>query len=308
MLFSRTSTGIEIAPDKVTCALLNGTAAAPRINKVAFSSFPPNSLRVSMREQNILDPDSFVSSVRSAHNLLLSRDGKVSLTLPDSVGRVILLDLEGRFKSRAEALDIIRWKLKKSVPFDLSDTHVDYQQLTVRENGDLALLVALASRSIISQYEELLNRAGLTPARIDFNSFNLCRAFESRMSLSDDCVIISFYASTLGVMAFSQGLPEFIRIKELSGTPALDSRVFMEINSSLLICRERFPEHLPQTIFCVASPDVAHDFQEMVAEAAGSPPVLLEIKTVLTPGDNAPGDQASLFPYTAAIGAALRGL
>lgn len=308
MLFSRTSTGVEISPGRVTCALIGGAVTSPRINKVAFAPLPPNALRVSIREQNVLDPEGFINSVRSAHNLLLSRNSKVSVTLPDSVGRVMLLDLEGRFKSRAEALDLIRWKLKKNIPFDLADTHLDYQQLTVRENGDLALLVALVSRTVISQYEELLTKAGLTPARIDFNSFNLYRAFERRLSLSDDCILISFYDGTLGITAFSQGIPEFIRIKDLSGTMAVDSRVFMEINSSLLIYKERFPDHLPQTLFCVAPPDVAHNFQEMVAEAAGLLPALLEIKTVVTPGDSAPGDQETLFPCTAAIGAALRSL
>jgi len=308
MLFSRTSTGIEISPGGVICAVAGGTIDSPQIKKIAFTSFPANALHVSIREPNVLDPENFVNCVRSAHNLLLSRNSKVSVTLPDSVGRVMLLDLEGRFKSRSEALDLIRWKLKKSVPFDLADTHLDYQQMTVRENGDMALLVALVSRTVIEQYEDLLNRAGLTPARIDFNSFNLCRAFERRMSLDDDCILVSFYAATLVIMAFSSGVPEFIRIKDLYGTMAIDNRVFMEIKSSLIIYNERFPEHISKTVFCVAPPDIASDFQEMVAEATGLSPTLLEIKTVVTPGDDAPGDQATLFPYTAAIGAALRGL
>jgi hypothetical protein len=37
-------------------------------------------------------------------------------------------------------------------------------------------------------------------------------------------------------------------------------------------------------------------------------PVMLEIKSIVTPGDSAPGDQKTLFHYTAAIGAALRNL
>ena len=308
MLFSKTSTGIEISPSKVTFALVGGTANLPRIDKVSSYPLPTNAVRVSIREPNVLDPEIFVNCVRSAHNLLLSRNDKVSVSLPDSVGRIMLLDLEERFKSRTEALDLIRWKLKKNIPFDLADTHLDYQQLKVRENGDLALLVVIASRTIILQYEELLTKAGLTPANIDFNSFNLCRAFESRLSLSEDCILISFYNGTLGITAFSQGTPEFIRIKELPGAMAVDSRLFMEINSSLLTYRERFPDRTSQALFCTAPPNIARNFQEIVAEAAGLSPALLEIKTFVTSGDNAPGTQEALFPYTAAIGAALRSL
>lgn len=308
MLFASNLIGVEISPHGVMCALTGGSAASPRVDRVANAPFPPHTLQASLREQNVLDPDAFVTGLKSAYNLLLCRTTRVAVSLPDAVSKIMLLDLEGRFKSRAEALDLIRWKLKKSIPLDSADTHLDYQQLTVRENGDLALLVAIASRTVISQYEDLITKAGLSPARIDCNTFNICRLFDRRLSLQDDCILISFYGSTLLIVAFAQGIPEFIRVKDLSGTLATDSRVYMEINSSLLVYKERFPEQPAQTVFCVASPDVAQNFQEMVAEATGSTPVLLETKSAVIPGNSAPGDQARLFPCTAAIGAALRSL
>jgi type IV pilus assembly protein PilM len=308
MLFASDLIGVEISPHGVVCALTGGTSASPRVERVAHAPFSPQTLHVSLREQNILDPDAFVAGLKSAYNQLLCRSSRVAVSLPDAVSRIMLLDLEGRFKSRAEALDLIRWKLKKSIPLDGADTHLDYQQLTVRENGDLALLVAIVSRAVISQYEDLITKAGLSPARIDCNTFNICRLFDRRLSLQDDCILISFYGSTLSIVAFAQGIPEFIRVKDLSGTLATDSRVYMEINSSLLVYKERFPDQPVQTVFCVAAPDVAQNFQEMVAEATGLTPVRLETKDAIAPGNSAPGDQVRLFPCTAAIGAALRNL
>ena len=308
MLFARNLIGVEISPHGVTCALTGGTAASPRVERVAHAPFSPHTVKISLREQNILDPDAFVTGLKSAYNLLLCRSDRVAVSLPDAVSRIMLLDLEGRFKSRAEALDLIRWKLKKSIPLDSADTQIDYQKLTVRENGDLALLVAIVSRTVISQYEDLITKAGLSPARINCNTFNLCRLFDRRLSLQDDCILISFYGSTLSIVAFAQGIPEFIRSKDLSGTLATDSRVFMEINSSLLVYKERFPERPVQTVFCVAAPDVAQNFQEMVYEATGLTPLSLETKGAVTPGNSAPGDNVRLFPCTAAIGAALRSL
>lgn len=306
MLLATSPIGVEISPHGVTFALTGGRASAPRVERVSYAPFAPSTLQISLREQNVLDPDAFVAGLKSAYNLLLCRSERVAVSLPDAVSRIMLLDLEGRFKSRSEALDLIRWKLKKSIPLDAADTHLDYQQLAVRENGDLALLVALVSRSVISQYEDLITQAGLSPARIDCNSINICRLFDRRLALQEHCVLISFYCSTLSIVAFSQGIPEFIRSKDLSGTLATDSRVYMEINSSMLVYRERFPEHTVDTVFCVVSPDAAVGFQEMVFESTGLTPVLLETKGAIIPGNSAPGDQARLFPCTAAIGAALR--
>lgn len=308
MLFSRTSLGVEINPSGVAFALLGGSSAAPRLERVAYGPLAPGCLRVSLREANIIDPQSFSDTVRNTHNLLLHSGTRLSVTLPDTVGRIMMLDIEGRFKSRAEGLDIIRWKLKKNLPFDIADTHLDYQQLSVRENGDMALMVALVSRGVISQYEELLMAAGFTPARIDFNSFNLYRAFENRLAPQDDVTLITFYDNTLSIMIFADGILEFQRVKELPGSSGVDSRVYMEINSSLKVYHDRFPERNVLHVSCIAPPDVAREFCGMVAEATGVEPALLEIKSVLRPSESAPADQESLFPFTTAVGAALRSL
>ena len=308
MLFSRKSLGVEINPTGVAFALLSGSASSPRLERVASASLAPGSVRVSLREPNILDPQALSDALRNAHNLLLHAGTRLSITLPDAVGRIMLIDVEGRFKSRAEGLDIIRWKLKKNIPFEIADTHLDYQQLKVRENGDMALMVALVSRTVIGQYEDLLVTAGFTPARIDFNSFNLYRTFESRLAPQEDVTLISFYDSTLSILIFADGILEFQRVKDLSGSLGVDSRVYMEINSSLMVYRERHPERVVEHVSCIAPPDVAREFCGMVAEATGCTPTLLEIKSIVKPADTAPADQETLFPYTTAIGAALRSM
>jgi type IV pilus assembly protein PilM len=308
MLLSRKSLGVEINHSGVAFALLGGSPAAPRLERVASAPLVPGALRVSLRETNILDPFAFCTALRNAHNLLLFNGTRLSVTLPDAVGRIMMLDVEGRFKSRAEGLDIIRWKLKKNLPFEVADTHLDYQQLSVRENGDMALMVALVSRTVIGQYEEQIMAAGFTPSRIDFNSFNLYRTFENRLNLQEDFALISFFDSTLSLMMFVDGILEFQRIKELPGSPGVDSRVFMEINSSLMVYRDRFPERPIKHVACVAPPEVARDYCGMVSEATGLEASLLEVKTVVQPSDSAPADQEALFRYTTAVGAALRSL
>lgn len=308
MPFLRKSLGVEINQGGVSFALLGGSRTTPRLERIAFRPFSPDTLRVSLREINILDPKSFCERMSEAHALLLDKGTRLSLALPDAVGRVLLLDVEGRFKNRSEGLDTIRWKLKKSMPFDVADTHLDYQLLKVRENGEMSLLVALVSRTVISQYEELFATAGFTPARIDLAGFNLYRTFEQRLEQLGDGGLISFYGSTLGIMLCSDGSPEFLRFKELPGSLPTDNRVFMEINNSLLAYRERFPERIIQKVACIAPPDAARDFCAMVAEATGSEPQMLEAKGIVRPSDNAPADQETLFPFTAAIGAALRSL
>ena len=308
MFFSKNTLGAEISSTGVTFALLGGNQASPRLERISSRPMDAGVLRVSLRDPNILEPQAFSEKVRETHALLLHTATRVSVALPDAVGRILMLDVEGRFKSRSEALDIIRWKLKKSMPFDVADTHLDYQILRLRENGDMSLLVALVSHPVIEQYEDAFISAGLIPVGLDLNTFNLCRAFQRHLELLEDVILITFYGNTLGIIVLNESIPEFIRVKDLAGSSALDSRVFMEINSSLLVWQERFPERSVQKVACIAPPEVATAFCDMVAEATNIEPTLLEIKSAINPSDNTPADQASLFPFSAAIGAAMRSL
>lgn len=308
ILFRKKTIGVEIGPHGVFFALMGRDPSSVRLERVASRQFSPGVLKVSLREPNILEPQVFCDCLVEAHSMLLDKGTKFSVTLPDSVGRVLLMDVEGRFKSRSEAIDIIRWKLKKNIPFDPADTHLDYQQLMVRENNEMALLVTMVSRSVIAQYEDIMVGAGFSPTHIDLNIFNLYRSFEKHPALAQDYSLISFYGGSLSIMMMNDGVPEFLRIKDLSGISADDNRVYREICNSVLAYRDRFPERAPHKALCIAEPDMRRDFCEMVGEATGGETFPLDVKTTMKPSGDAPADQKTLFPFTAAIGAALRNL
>jgi type IV pilus assembly protein PilM len=184
MFFPKKALGLEIGNEGARFVLVSGKRETPGLNAVSEASFPADTLKFSMREENVLDRGAFVNTLRELHAGLQSRLRQVSLSLPDSTGRVMLLDVETRFKSRAEGIDIIRWKLKKSYPFDINEAQLDYQMIQERESGEISLLVSLIARPVVQQYEELLVEAGLEPNRIDFTSFNLYSLFSQRLDLA----------------------------------------------------------------------------------------------------------------------------
>ena len=71
MLFASDLIGVEISQNGVTCALTSGSSASPCVERVAHAPFSPHTMQISLREQNVLDPDAFVAGLKSAHNLLL---------------------------------------------------------------------------------------------------------------------------------------------------------------------------------------------------------------------------------------------
>ena len=133
MLFSHKALGIEIAQNSAMLVLIDGKPHAPRLNAYSSVSLPPDTLRFSLKEENVKNPPVFVSKVRDAYLKLLAGTSKISVSLPDTSGHVVLLGLETRFKTKEEGADIIRWKLKRNFPFDINELHLDYQVLQERE-------------------------------------------------------------------------------------------------------------------------------------------------------------------------------
>lgn len=307
-MFSRRSIGVSVSSTGVACARLVGPASAPILDRVSWRPLPSGVLRFSLREKNILNAALFHETVREARNSLLCPASRVYLTLPDSVGRILLMDVEERFRSRAEAIDILRWKLKKMIPFESSEVHLDYQCLTTRDNGTQAVMVALVARTVIEQYEDAFAAAGIIPVRVDLDCFNLHRLFENRLSAHGDFVLVSRFAASLGMMFFSGGIPEYIRLREMPAGHAPDATVHNEIKCTMLSYRERFRKDDARAVFCLAPPQWADGFIDIARDALRCEPALLETRTAVSAAKDVPSDQESLFPFTTAIGAALRGM
>ena len=304
MLMSRKRLGMELSSEGLSLALASGGKTL-RLEAGLTLPFSPGTLHLSRREANVADRQSFVAKVREAHLRLLTKERSVSVSLPDATGRVVLLDLEARFKNREEGLDIIRWKLKKSLPFDISTVHLDFQTLAERENGAVSLLVSLISESVVTQYEELLIEAGLEPKFIDFTSFNLYRLFSPRLAISENCAFVSFYAGAMTVLIFHGGVLSFYRSKEVASEA---QNLYREVNSSFLVHDDKHPGQLVTEVFCMAGASDAEAFRTLVAEASGLEPVLLDLERMVSqaPGVSLAG--SALQALAGSLGAAARSL
>jgi len=307
-MFSRKSLGVSVSSSAVTFARVDGSPSAPFLESVSSRPLSPGTLRPSLRDLNVLNPQGFVIALQEARNSLFCRGKYVSVSLPDAVGRVMMLDMEERFKNRSEGLEILRWKLKKKLPFDVAEAHLDFQQVATRENGDSLLLVVVAYRPVITQYEELFTAAGLVPAGIDLNCFNLSRVFERRLAKSESYVLLTHFDSHLGIMFVAGGKLEFIRIRELSGDDAEFESVHQEIRRSFLSYKAKFPEGEIKNVFCLAPPQLAGGFCGIARDAIGGEPVLLDPKSALEIRGKDFSAPDPLFPFTSAIGTALRAL
>lgn len=306
-LFRGPAVGFEISPIGIRAVVLGGRRSLPVLERFVSVPYRTEIIRSSHREQNVLDPAAFVAAVREAYDGLSTRQRRISLSIPDQAGRVFLLDLDAPFKTKREGVDLIRWKLKKSFPFPIQDAHIDFEFVAEKETGELTVLVSCIALNIVHQYEDLLIEAGIQPYQINFAAFNIFRLFATRFAMGERKTYASWFGGMLSLYVFSEGKVFFCRSKEIHGNRMDVNRIYREINSSLLVYRDKNPGLVLEEVYCVSTLEDSEAFVPLVGEVTGLEPITLDISKAIQLGEAKP-DRLTLVNLAAATGAAMRSL
>lgn len=307
MIFKSRALGLELFQNGFSWVMASGTAISPHIERFETVISAEDILKPSMKELNIVNAKALGSSIAESYHKLFAKTVRVSLSIPEACGRALLLEMDTSFKSKEEGIDQVKWKLKKNFPFDMSDVHLDYQELKDTGSGGSTLLVALISRSIINEYEELLLANGLEPSKIDFTTFNLYRLFAPRFELEDQMVFVSMFRGNLIVMIFQDGIIDFFRSKPLGSTMNDPVRLYREINSSILVYSDMKGGWKANRLYCYAPPHARALFRSVIFEVTGTEPILVDTDVFISSSLQRI-ERAALADTLSALGAASRSL
>jgi type IV pilus assembly protein PilM len=112
-------------------------------------------------ENNLRQPDGVYEVLRDTLTSLGGRTRDVIAVLPDAAVRVVLLDFETLPAKRDEAESVVRFRLKKSLPFDVDKAKVSYH--VQPSNGGVQVIAAVALSSVVEDYEAAFRQAGYEP-------------------------------------------------------------------------------------------------------------------------------------------------
>jgi type IV pilus assembly protein PilM len=150
---------IEISPERVAGARFARTGS---LHGFAIENLPAGALVPSAVESNMANAAAVKSAASSVCTRLGAKDEDVALLLPDPVIRVFVQHFDDFPRTSEEAIPMLRWKLKKSVPFEVDETLLSYMRQAPRVDG-VDVVTAIARLRIIREYEGLVEQAALRP-------------------------------------------------------------------------------------------------------------------------------------------------
>jgi type IV pilus assembly protein PilM len=89
----------------------------------------------------------------------------VTVIVPDSAARVLFVDFDQLPSKTAEALPVVRFRLKKLLPFDADDAMVSYQVMS-SDKDSVKLLAVAMPKAVLEEYESAVLAAGFLPGAV----------------------------------------------------------------------------------------------------------------------------------------------
>jgi type IV pilus assembly protein PilM len=214
--------------------------ARPASPQPAFQPLEPGTISVSPLADNVHLADALADKVRAiTGGGSMKRRGAVVI-LPDYCARVAVLEFDSFPADPKEQLSLVRFRMKKSVPFDVESAAVSYFPQASKTAGTrgVDVIVVVAALEIIARYEAPFRAAGLHPG---------------------------FVMTSLIPMAELNPHNDISVVARLNGK-SLTVAVMNGANLKLVRCVE-LPEMTSEEILAVLLPTVAYVEDEM-----GSPP------------------------------------
>ncbi len=173
MVWDRLKQIIQEPPPAMAFEISEAGIAAARIGsraEVDFRPLKPGSLSASPLKENVIDPDDFSAAVRALTSAQGSRKRKdVALIVPDFSTRMAVLDFDEFPSDAKEQLSLVRFRLKRSVPFDVESAAVSYW-VQPGANKKCDVLVVMAPLEIVARYEAPFRAAGMNPGLVTTSS------------------------------------------------------------------------------------------------------------------------------------------
>jgi len=180
--------------------------------QIDFAPFQAGVLLVSPAHDNVQQPDAFQQEILRIAPPNGHRKRRAALILPDYCARVAVLDFDAFPEDPDEQLALLRFRMKKSVPFDVDSAMVSYAPQPHHKGGPkIEVLAALMAVEIVARYEAPFRAAGFHPGLVTVSSL----AALSLMKAEQISMLVKLSGRVLSVLVLDGNGVKLTRCVEL---------------------------------------------------------------------------------------------
>jgi type IV pilus assembly protein PilM len=149
----------EVAADRVLAGRLADNGSG--LDACSARELAPGSVVPDLVESNVRQLDLVREAIRAALEGVEGHSKDLIAIVPDAAVRVAMVDFDTLPNDASEADSVVRFRLKKSLPFDVDKARLSYY--AQKTNDGVHVVAAVALASVMDEYEAVFREAGYSP-------------------------------------------------------------------------------------------------------------------------------------------------
>lgn len=263
----------EIFSDRVVAARL--AESRQHLELHTSRQLPAEAVKPSLTNPNVLDGATLSGRIEEALSALSARSRDVIAVIPDAAARVVLLDFEQMPESPEEATGVLRFRLKKSLPFDVEEAVISHHSHRSPEGLKVVAVVMLAG--VRDEYENAFVRAGYSPGIV----LPSMLAALGVVDADSPTMVIKVGQGCATVAIVDQNQLRLVRRLEIASHDGLDPvRLADEVYPSLVFFEDQFGASVQRVL--VGGAASARDLAPALAAHSSAPVEDLVAQTYLS--------------------------
>jgi type IV pilus assembly protein PilM len=237
---ARPRVACEIASDRVMAGRASERGA---IVEHVSAELPPGALVADLTEPNLRDRNAVFRVLHEALEAVSGRDTDVIAVLPDAAARVVLLDFDSLPANRKEAEAVVRFRLKKALPFDVDKSQVSYHAHTA--DSTVRVVAAVALSSVVEEYESLFREAGYDPGFVMPSTLATLGAVGG----DQPTLVVKVDSRTISIAILSGGqLLQFRSLENPHGTAVTGEKLAEDVYPSVVFFQDTYQLNIKEIL------------------------------------------------------------
>jgi type IV pilus assembly protein PilM len=223
----------EVTAEGVAAARSEGKTGG--IGAIHARTLNAGVLTPALSTQNVQDAEALSAAIAEALTAVGGHGQEVIAVLPDSAVRTTLLDFDSLPERRLEADAAVRFRLRKSLPFDIEKAALSFEAQKTPKGLRVAASIVL--HSVLEEYESAFRAAGCSPAVVLPSSLGALGALDEPRPT----MVLKVGQDTTAVAVASDGQLLLFRFLEGAGQGALTAtRMAEDIYPSLVYFQDNY--------------------------------------------------------------------
>jgi type IV pilus assembly protein PilM len=248
----------EISVEGVVAA--RGGEGGHTMEAAAAQRLPEGSLTPGLQQANVTAREALVTALRNALATVAGRSGDLCLVIPDAATRIMLLDFDTLPDKPQEADAVVRFRLKKSLPFDVDQSAVSFDRQGT--SNPVRVVAAVTPRTVLEEYESLVREVGYNPGAVLPSMIAALGAVDA----SRPTMVIKVERGTTTFAIVDQNQLRLYRALENGGSAVTGESLVDDVNTSLVYFEDRYAVGVDRVL--VAGVESAEELQKALSATA----------------------------------------